>query len=209
MWVLGPDIQIDEQGKSIENLDDSEFIWLPKEALHQDSDYSTPQIDVSCHIAKPLNSSVLVKYLQVLKGCLSHNFIAGLLVTSGMMMSLHYSTVREYFSGCSILVAMGPAETGKSTAVRLSLALFGLKESSHYVRGTNALFLARSAACVLPFAIDDPKGKGRAKTNQLDIGELVVDVYNGSSSANLKTGSRKPVTAPTIASNFMVEETPR
>ena len=62
---------------------------------------------------------------------------------------------------------------------------------------------------MLPFAINDPKGKGKAKTNQLNIGELVVDVYNGGSSANLKTGSRKPMTAPTIASNFMVEEAPR
>ena len=50
MWVLGPDIHKDEQDKSIENLDNSEFVWLPKETLHQDSDYSTRQIDVSCHI---------------------------------------------------------------------------------------------------------------------------------------------------------------
>ena len=62
----------------------------------------------------------------------------------------------------------------------MALGLFALGVSSHYVKGTNALFLGYSAASTMPYAIDDPREKGKAKTDQLDISELIVDVFNGS-----------------------------
>ena len=199
-------IQITEDGRCVPNLSTSDFIWLPKEII---GDYDIPRIDVDCHVSEPLDDSALVKFVRLLKGCLAHNFVSGLLVACGMVMSFHYKTIQEIYGGCSITIALGPAETGKSTAIRMALSLLGLLDSNHYVRGTNTLFLARSTACCLPYAIDDPKGKGKAKTNQLDVGELIVDLYNGNSSANLKTGIQRPASCPIIASNFMINEAPR
>ena len=124
-------------------------------------------------------------------------------------MLFHSTTIHELFSGCSVPVGVGPPETGKSTAIRLGLALFGLQESSLYVKGANAFFLARSAASVLPYAIDDPKSKGKVRTNQLDVGELIIDIFNGSALANMKTGQVKPITGPVIATNRPLDEPSR
>ena len=89
----------------------------------------------------------------------------------------------------------------------MALGLFALGVSSHYVKGTNALFLGYSAASTMPYAIDDPREKGKAKTDQLDISELIVDVFNGSSSANMNTGIQSPPAL--IIDNFTVDEAPR
>ena len=40
---------------------------------------------------------------------------------AGAMMAFHYLTIKDLYGGCPIVVAMGPSETGKSTAVRASL----------------------------------------------------------------------------------------
>ena len=54
------------------------------------------------------------------------------------------------------------------------------------------------------------KGKSaKSKANQLDITELVIDLYNGVRSTNLKTGSLKPKSIPVLASNFDIEEVER
>ena len=176
VWVIGPHLQIDEEGSVLADLDNSDFIWVSRDVL---ANIDVHHLDITCHVIIPLQSNVLVQFVQLLQSCLAHNFTAGLLVVSGMIMSFHYALVRELYGGCSIPVAMGLSETGKSTAIKMALGLFGLGDSSHYVRGTNALFLTRSSASILPYAIDDPKGKGKAKTNQLDISELIVDLYVG------------------------------
>ena len=72
-------------------------------------------------------------------------------------------------------------------------------------RGTNAYFIERSAESTLPYAIDDPvlkASKSSIKANSLDLQELIVDVYNGAKSANASKGSRKPISAPFVATNF-------
>ena len=71
--------------------------------------------------------------------------------------------------------------------------------------------MEKASQSTLPFGIEDPvKGnKGKSKANQLDVGELIIDLYNGVRSANLKTGARKPRSIPVLASNFGVEELDR
>ena len=117
VWILGPTVQINEEGDIIDDINSSDFVWLPKAVTIQEPEKLPPQIDVSCFVNEPLNHTVLAKFFEILKGCLQH-----------MIMMFHCTTVREIFSGCSIPVAMGPSETGKSTAIRLGLALFGLEE---------------------------------------------------------------------------------
>ncbi len=109
--------------------------------------------------------------------------------------------------GCPITVLKGEPETGKSLTLRCALALIGAVLSSYYVKGTNAYFIERSAKSTLPYAIDDPLLKGTSKTskaNSLDLQELIVDIYNGAKSANANKGSRVPISAPYVATNFHV-----
>ena len=75
---------------------------------------------------------------------------------------------------------------------------------------TNAILLERACSTGLPFGIEEGKGaSGRSKTNQIDITDLIMDLANGSSSANMKMGTMKPQTVPLIASNFAIDEMAR
>lgn len=41
-------------------------------------------------------------------------------------MSLHYSTITKEYGGCPIVIAVGPSETGKTTALTAALSLSGM-----------------------------------------------------------------------------------
>ena len=45
----------------------------------------------------------------------------------------YYSSIKDIYGGCPIIVAMGHSETGKSTAIRAALALFGVHRTSRFV----------------------------------------------------------------------------
>ena len=70
----------------------------------------------------PLSVSSISHLLSALKVALKHNYFAGLLTVSGGIMSL----LVELFSGCSIVVALGPSETGKTTSIKAALAFSGI-----------------------------------------------------------------------------------
>ena len=82
----------------------------------------------------------------------------------------------------------------------LDLSFFTGSSSAIYERGTNAFFLERASLSSLPFRIDDPpKGwKGN------DISDLIVDLYQGGKTANLRKGSLLPKSVPLVASNFSI-----
>lgn len=75
-----------------------------------------------------------------------------------------------------------------------------------YVKGTTAFFVERSSLSSLPYAIDDPPKTAR---NSVDINDLIVDLYNGCKTANLKSGSTKPVSIPLIATNYNIQQDAR
>ena len=105
-----------------------------------------------------------------------------------------------------MIVASGPSATGKSTAIKVGLSLFGSCNNNVFVKGTNRGFLERSSMSSLPYGIDDPKtGKSRSKANQLDLCELAVDLYNGSPTTNYNTGVFTPLSIPLVATNFESE----
>ena len=56
---------------------------------------------------------------------MKHNFISSLFVIAGAIMAVHYTAVVCVNSGCQCLLALGPSETGKSTAIKVALSLAG------------------------------------------------------------------------------------
>ena len=59
------------------------------------------------------------------------------------MIAFHYSTIKDMFGGCPMVVAIGESETGKFTAIQAALSLFGCNQISRYV---DALFMERAVA---------------------------------------------------------------
>ena len=124
-------------------------------------------------------------------------------------MTFHYDCITARYGGCPIPLAVGPSEAGKTTAILTALSLFGCQESSYYVKSTNAFFLERSAASTLPYGIDDPQARKAAKTNRLDLPELIVDLDNAAKSANVVKGSKKPKSAPIVTTNWSLQNDER
>ena len=84
---------------------------------------------------------------------------------------------------------MGDSETGKSTALKAALSLFGCNEISLYVKGTNAMFMERAFRSPLSFGIREAMSSKKGKMNKLDLTELVIDLYDGAISANMTSFS--------------------
>ena len=55
---------------------------------------------------------------------MKHNFYSSLLVVAEGVMEFHYTTWQKT-GGCPVVIAYGPSETGKSTAISVALSLLG------------------------------------------------------------------------------------
>ena len=78
--------------------------------------------------------------------------------------------VTKLCKGCPTIVAVGPAETGKCTALNIAAAVTGIPfrtiimsrqvnicgGSEKYERGSNSFYLERCSLSSLPYVIDDP-----------------------------------------------------
>lgn len=73
------------------------------------------------------------------------------------------------------------------------------------MKGTNAFFLERASLSSLPFAIDDPPKAAKGG----DLSDLVVDLFNGCKTANLKAGSLQPLSTAIVATNFNLQKEER
>lgn len=77
--------------------------------------------------------------------------------------------------------------------------------NSIYVKGTNAFFLERASLSSLPFGIDDPPKSSKGS----DISDLVVDLFNGCKTANLKAGSILPRSTAIVSTNYTLQKEER
>lgn len=187
--------------------EEAPFVWIPPDITSDSNKLKSKilAIDLCPQVKLPLEDTSLVSLIDLLEKCQKHNFIATLLALGAGIQTFHYESIIKLFGGCPITVLTGPPETGKTKTILAVHALFGSSESSYYVKGTNTFFLDRSAESTLPYGIDDPQMQatsGRSKSNFIDLQELIVDLYNGAKTANAVKGSRKPRSAPIVATNF-------
>ena len=118
-WVLGKDLIIGGNGNIIPD-GQSDYIWLDRAVLGET--VNIPANDVVPIISTPLSTSVLSRLLSLMRVCLKHNYNSALLVIAGGVMALYYNTLTTTFAGCPVVVALGPSETGKTTAIKAALA---------------------------------------------------------------------------------------
>jgi hypothetical protein len=193
IYAMNANCFINAEGQVVS---DCGLAWINRE-MFLESDRVVSD-DIVSTVTLPLSTAPALEFYVSLKRCLNHNFLPGLLVVAGAVMSFHYRAVIKKYQGCSVTVASGASGTGKTTSIKAALSLFGI--STMYSKGTNAGLLERSARSTIPFGIDDPKPT--SKSNQLDIGEFCVDVYNGQKTINLRTGCCKPLSTAIVATNF-------
>lgn len=115
-------LQINSKGELIDSASSSYFLLDETVAGHVTN---VPSADIYPTIVTPLNSLTLQRTLPLLQIVLKHNFVSGLLVIAGCVMSLHYSAVIKLNSGCPMVIATGESETGKSTAIKAAISLTG------------------------------------------------------------------------------------
>ena len=195
-FFLNDHTVIDEDGELIDFCRDT-HVWIDKELISDNDKILVSDTLPKIHV--PLSVSVLKEIFLQIQACLKHNLIPGLLIIAGAAMAFHYRQIVSTYGGCSIMVATGPPATGKSTAIKVGLSLFGCSNNNVFVKGTNRGFLERSSISSLPYAIEDPSNrKGKSRANYLDIEELAVDLYNGSSTTNFNAGILQPMSIDTL-----------
>ena len=161
--------------------------------------------DIMPKIKLPLSSKPVQLVVRLLQ-CCKHNALSALLTVSGVLMAFHYITIVSLWGGCPISVAFGPSETGKSTAIKLGLAMVGMDESAKYVSGSTSFFLERSSLAMLPFGIDDPPEPNSKST--LKPSDVIVSIYNGAKTANMKRNLTLH-SCPVFASNYDISKDAR
>ena len=159
------------------NPEESPYVWLNKDFVY-DGD-KIKSADISPTIPVPLSGNPLAELITTLEVICKHNFLPALTMVAGVIMTFHYTTIKDMFGGCPISVAVDDSETGKSTALKAALSLFGCNQISCYVKGTNALFMERASRSSLPFGIEEVMPSKRGNMNKLDLMELVIDLYDG------------------------------
>lgn len=76
-------------------------------------------------ILTPFRVEPLQRLVSVMKSALKHNFLSSMLLMSGGIMAMHYNQITDIFGGCPVVVATGEPETGKSTSMKATMAVFG------------------------------------------------------------------------------------
>ena len=212
VWVMGPNLQVSIEGKIIPE-DQYHYVWLDSGSVH-----ACTASDILPKIKLPLAESpskILKEMVMLLQTIMKHNFFSSLLTIAGSLMTFHYASMQS-LGGCPTVVAIGEAETGKSTSLLTAMSVLGrvfisyqsvtdiilfigLGHQNHiYERGTNAFFLDRSSQSTLPFVIDDPQ---KSSSKGSDTNELVVDLFSGSKVSS-KQREVVPSSGALIASNF-------
>lgn len=139
VWVVNPTTQFDSNGKRISADESHYLINLNLTTNIQNARYlkRTYVQKLKYYRAR----AVKVIYYTLLKKCVVHNFTNMTVLLGSGVMTFHFSSICKKYGGCSIPVAIGDPQTGKSTGVKATLSLCGSQESGYYVKGTNAFFL--------------------------------------------------------------------
>ncbi|XP_064393840.1 uncharacterized protein LOC135341260 [Halichondria panicea] len=203
VWVFGDDIHIKSNGECI-SATESPYVWSPNCIMAQCDKVSfnelVPKLSIQSSSMEPLKD--LLDGLQI---ATKHNYPRALLVLGGTIMSCHYTHIAAKYGGFPIVLAVGPTETGKSTALKAALSIFGMAKDAFYVEGSNAYFMERSALSCMPYGIDE----ATAHSKQLDVVKLIVDLHGAAKTANLRRGAFLPLSVPVIATNDKLKDDPR
>ena len=205
IWVLNNSLQLTSKGV-LPLPGASPYVWTPTIILSTCDKVSLSELVPAVPFSPDqLSSEPLSELLDILSHVCKHNFLSAVLLVGGAIMASQYSKVIGLFGGFPIILATGPPETGKSTAIKAALSLVGMNKDGFYVEGSTAYFMERSALSCLPYGIDE----ACSDSKQFDLLKLIIDLHGGAKTANLRRGAFLPRTAPIIATNFAMKDDQR
>jgi hypothetical protein len=200
VWVLNKDLQLSLDGEIIPECE-RKFIWI--EQMITGNLLSLNLQELLPIIKTPLCTSVLNRLVKNMQQVMKHNFVPAVLAASSIISALQYSNLSD---ASPIVVCEGPSQTGKSTTLRIALALLGVEKESIYEKSTNTFILERASSSTLPFGIDDPEGK---PSRGSDLNDVIVELYNRGRSATFRKGAKTPRSLPIISTNYKLRQEER
>ena len=123
------------------------------------------------------------------------NLFPAVMVISGTIMALHYSTFMKTMKSCPITLAYGPSGTGKTTALHCGLSLMGADDFRFFREVTQPMVQKLCSETSIPLGIDDPDSKG-------SFSKVVMDVYGGGRKNTFARGETLLKSTVVISSNF-------
>lgn len=140
VWVFNPNTQVDAEGQLIPyDNKAAKYVWLDRAKLEDKFNKTKPRVpreDICTNISTPLvndGDELFSDLLTLLNTCMKHNFIPSVLMIGASIMLFHFSTITKKYGGCPIPLAIGPPETGKSTAIKAALSLSGIVISNNNI----------------------------------------------------------------------------
>lgn len=164
--------------------------------------YSGPGIagsEEKCCIELPLTTDPLCELMQQLRDTMQHNFFPCILTMASSIIVLHYQQMQGRLSFCPIPLAFGSSGTGKSTALKISLAMLGIFYHRFYCSITKEKIIDLCCSSGVPLGVDDPQSKG-------DISNLMISLYNGAGVGTVSRGKKVIKTSCIIAANFTTRD---
>ena len=134
LWVLGEGVHIDAQGTLVPT-EEQVYMWLNWSVEQGLSNVSMKEVIPT--IILPLSTTILHRAVELLHAIMKHNFIPAILMVAGGVMALHYSTIIQS-NGCPTIIANGPSQTGKSTAMNVALSVMGTLLQFSFLLSCNA-----------------------------------------------------------------------
>jgi energy-coupling factor transporter ATP-binding protein EcfA2 len=95
-------------------------------------------------------------------------------------MAMHYEAIQEKFGQCPSPIALGPNDTGKTTAAKAFLSLVGNQEKGLARQLTVAEASLKCASSTIPYVFDDPDKLD-------DVRVLINNNFNGQVRATVKS----------------------
>ena len=193
IFVLGPSATFDDSGTLLG--DDSDVVWISDMV----SGAGVASYNLVCDVVTPPSTNALHELFSLLPTVFKHNTIPAVLMIGAACMAFHYKVIMSIKQFCPVPLAFGASGTGKTLALRCSLALFGAHNQHMFQHCTLKYYSSRCAECSIPFGIDDP-------THSNELGELLLSVSNGTKRATVGRGSETPQSSPIITANFSLQD---
>lgn len=194
IYVLRPNAIFDNSGKLL-GSDECNVVWVSDIV----SGEGVASYSLVCEIVTPPSTIALGELFEVMPIVFKHNTIPAVLLLGAACMTFHYSDILSMKRCCPVPLAFGPSGTGKTLALRSALALFGAHNQHMYQHCTLQYYTSRCSESPIPFGIDDP-------SHSKELGELLLSFFNGTMTANISQGSRRPQSSPIIAANFSLQD---
>jgi len=180
VWVFNQDVQMDQNGHIIA-VANRTFILESKKH------------DFLVNVTQDLDDGEALKELiQAEKDLFGNNYPQVVMAHAVSSLAANFDLVIETFDGCGIPVLVGHPVSGKSTALKAVLSVFGDNTLINSV--TKKYIERRQSATTIPFGWDDV-------SDPKMLGEVAVSSFNQAGSATMR-GENKPHTVPMVTTNL-------